>query len=163
MIDKSGCMRILFVCKGNICRSPMAEFIFKDIAKKNNMDSKFLISSVATTSEQLGNDIEIRTKMVLDEYGVAYESRRAKKITHLDYMKFDYIIAMDKYIVDDVVKIVKNDYAKKIYKLLDFTDEPSDIVDPYYTNDFETTYRDIYKGCCALFNYLVEQRLVALC
>lgn len=141
---------ILFVCHGNICRSPMAEFIMKDICQKNNFDNCY-IESAATSREAIGMNIHYSTREILNKYNIPYKRRQARQMTISDYDKFDYIIVMDSLNIRNISRIVPIDRENKIHKLLDFSSNPRDIADPWYTDDFETTYKEILEGCIGLF------------
>ena len=147
-------IRILFVCHGNICRSPMAEFVLKDIVHEKNMSDQFFIRSAATSREELGSDIHSGTKRILRQMGIAYEKRKAVQLKHSDYAKYDWIIGMDHYNIANIMRIVGEDRDGKVHLLLDFTGLGCDVADPWYTGDFEQAYSDIKKGCDALFKYL---------
>ena len=149
-------IKILFICHGNICRSPMAEFVMKDIVKKAAKEVEYEISSCATTNDEIGNDIYPNAKKVLDEHNIPYEKRRARRFVKADYDEYDYIIVMDDENLYDLRYIVKDD-KKKIYKLMNFLGESRDVFDPWYTRNFDVAYKDIYKGCCALFKYLEKE------
>ena len=142
-------IRICFVCLGNICRSPMAEFIMKDLVKKEGLDKEFLIVSRGTCDDEIGNDIHPGTKSMLDKNNIPYERHYAKRLLKSDYDKYDYFIGMDNYNVLAMKRLFGTD--KKIYKLLDFTKDKKEIVDPWYTNNFLLTYDNIYGGCNCLF------------
>lgn len=146
--------KILFVCLGNICRSPMAEIVFKKMVKEKGLESEFFIDSAATTSEEVGNGIHYGTVNKLREEGIEFENHRARQITKADYEKFDYIIGMEERNVVDILRIVGEDREQKIYRLLDFTDKPRDIADPWYTHNFDKTYQDIVEGCQALEKHI---------
>ena len=143
-------IKILFVCLGNICRSPMAEFVFKDMIQKMGIDSEFYVESAATSSEEVGHGVHYGTIDKLKKEGIKIYDRKAKQIKKSDYDKFDYIIGMEKRNIDGILRIVGSDSENKIYRLLDFSDTPRDIADPWYTGNFNVTYDDIVEGCQAL-------------
>ena len=132
--------KILFVCLGNICRSPMAEFVFKDIVKKEGKEKKFYIESAATSTEEIGSDMHYGTKEILDRYHIPYKKHTARQLKKEDYDKFDYIIGMDSGNIGGILRIVGEDNQNKVYKLLDFANETRDIADPWYTGNFKKTY-----------------------
>ena len=144
--------KILFVCLGNICRSPMAEYVFKDIVKKEGKEKSFYIESAATSTEEIGSDMHYGTKEILDRYHIPYKKHTARQLKKEDYDKFDYIIGMDSGNIRGILRIVGEDNQNKVYKLLDFANETRDIADPWYTGNFKKTYDDILKGCMALYN-----------
>ena len=150
-------IKILFVCLGNICRSPMAEFVFKDLVKRSHLEDKFLIQSAATSNEEAGNPVHIGTKNKLAQYNISTENKTSVPVIKSDYDKYDYIIAMETRNITNILKIVKNDPLNKIYRLLDFTDEPRDIADPWYTHNFDKTYDDIFEGCLSLLKHIKEK------
>ncbi len=145
--------RILFVCHGNICRSPMAEFIMKDIVKGRN---DFLICSCATSTEEIGHDIYPPAKRVLRDHGIAFEPRMARQMTSDDYVKYDHIIAMDRNNIRNMSRFVKDDPEKKVSLLMDEVGRHVDVADPWYTGDFERTFDDISEACNALFLRLID-------
>lgn len=148
---------ILFVCYGNICRSPMAEMIFKDIIYKNSKRYMFSCVSRATSMEELGNDIYPQAKDKLKEKGITCENHRATLLKKEDYKLYDLIIVMENRNKDDVLRIVGDDINNKVHLLLEYTDNLREIDDPWYTGDFDTTYDLIYQGCVGLYNYLVNK------
>lgn len=145
-------IKILFVCLGNICRSPMAEFVFKDMVKKNGLENKFYIDSAATSYEEIGNGTHYGTIDKLEQKGIPYTNHKARRITKNDYKKFDYIIGMENKNIRDIIGIVGQDVDNKVYRLLEFSSNPRDIADPWYTGNFEITYNDIIEGCNCFLN-----------
>ena len=150
-------VKVLFVCLGNICRSPMAEYVFKDKIKKEGIE-KFYIDSAATSSEEIGNSIHYGTRNKLKEMNIDYGNHLARQITKQDYEKFDYIIGMEDRNIKDIKRIVGEDTENKIYKLLDFSKNPRDIADPWYTGNFDKTYDDIVEGLEAFLYYLKNEK-----
>ena len=148
---------ILFVCYGNICRSPMAEMIFKDLIYKNNKRYMFSCASRATSMEELGNDIYPQAKRKLLSMGISCERHEAKQINRDDYDKYDYIIVMEERNKRDVLNIVGIDSRDKVHLLLEYTDDLKDIDDPWYTGDFDTAFDEICRGCIGLYNYLLNK------
>lgn len=151
-------IRVLFVCHGNICRSPMAEFLFKDYVKKRNKEDMFYISSAATSSEEIGNKVHYGTKKILDSLGIDCSNKFARKIESSDYNNYDFIIGMDNYNIINLKRFFNKD--EKIYSLLSFAGLNRDISDPWYTNDFNKTYQDIRLGIDAFYNYLINNNLL---
>ena len=149
--------RIMFVCHGNICRSPMAEFIMKDLTKN---DSNFHIASSATSREEIGNSIYSPAKKILNMHHITYTNHYARQLEASDYDKYDYIILFFYIIIMDtnneynIKRIIKSDPEHKIRKLLSFIGSDTDVSDPWYTNEFEKCFQDIYKGCVGLLDYL---------
>lgn len=148
---------ILFVCYGNICRSPMAEMIFKDLIYKNSKRYKFSCASRATSMEELGNDIYPAAKEILLQKGVNVERHKASQLVKSDYEKYDYFIVMEERNKKDVLKIIGEDPKNKIHLLMEYTATPKDIADPWYTGDFVTAFKEIYAGCTALYNFLLKK------
>lgn len=145
-------IKILFICHGNICRSPMAEFVLKDMVRKRGMEEQFVISSAATSREEIGNDVHPGTKRKLKEVGVLVSKRRAVQATWEDYKNYDYLICMDQANIRNLQRICKEDSEHKICRLLDYTSQPRDIADPWYTGNFDDTYEDIVEGCEAFLS-----------
>ena len=148
--------KILFVCHGNICRSPMAEFVMKKIVKDASKDSEFYIESAATSSEELGNDVHYGTKEKLTQMNVPFSKRRARKITPADYDYFDLLIGMDVENLYYMENAWNKDPNDKVKLLLTYAGKDRDIADPWYSHNFDKTYDDILEGCTALFNSIVK-------
>ena len=144
--------RILFVCYGNICRSPMAEFIMKDLVAKKGESANFYIESAATSTEELGNGVHWGTRGILDRLNIDYSKKRARQITKADYANFDYIVGMDAMNKRDMLRAFGGDPEGKISLLLDWTHTPRDVADPWYTHNFEITYADVVNGTNGLSN-----------
>ncbi len=151
-------IKILFVCHGNICRSPMAEFILKDMVQKMNMEKEFYIASAATSTEEIGNDIHYGTRRKLKEMGIPFSPRAAVQIKDSDYDKYDYIIGMDSANIYNIRRIMGNDPEKKIYRLLEFAGINRDIADPWYTGNFDETYEDVVLGCRSLLDMIINKK-----
>lgn len=149
-------IKILFVCHGNICRSPMAEFVMKDLVARQGLSEKFQIASSATSTEEIGHDIHRGTKRKLTEMGIPFEKRYAAQLKKSDYEYYDFIVVMDEHNLINICRIIYNDPKHKIFKLLDFTEQGGDIADPWYTGNFDKTFDDIKKGCEAFFNYILK-------
>lgn len=140
--------KILMICHGNICRSPMAEFVLKDLLSKQGLSDQFEIASAATSREELGNDIHRGTKAKLSEMHIPHQSREARQVTRTDYDYYDYLICMDHHNLHNLDRITGKDRFNKVSLLLDHTDRVGqDIADPWYTGNFDTTYNDILDGC----------------
>ncbi len=148
--------RIMFVCHGNICRSPMAEFVFRDLVNRNGLSEIFEIASSATSTEEIGNPVHPGTRNKLLEYGITTGHKRAVQLKKTDYSYYDYIIGMDQRNITNIHRILGNDIDKKVFRLLDITKKPRDIADPWYTGDFGQTYEDVYEGCLTLLAYLLK-------
>ena len=147
-------IKILFVCHGNICRSPMAEFVMKDLVNKKGMADQFEIASAATSTEEIGNPVYPPAKRKLKEHGISCEGKTARQMTKADYTYYDYIIAMDRFNLRNMTRIVGNDPDNKVSLLMDFTNHTGDVADPWYTGDFDATWNDVYEGCVGILNRL---------
>ena len=146
--------RILFVCHGNICRSPMAEFVMKDLAQKRGLSDCFKIASAATSSEELGNPVHHGTHRKLKQVGIDCSGKYARKLTKRDYDDYDLLIGMDEANVRNMKRLFANDPDAKVFKLLEFAGTYRDIADPWYTGNFDETYEDVCDGCVGLLSYL---------
>ena len=149
--------KILFVCLGNICRSPMAEFMFKDMIKKAGEEDLYYIESAGTSNEEDGNPIHYGAREKLAEVGIFPSGKSARQIRKDDYSKFDYIIVMEDRNIRNVKRIVGEDINQKIYRLLDFSNKPRDIADPWYTGNFNETYLDLKEGLECFYKYLKKE------
>ena len=147
--------RILFVCHGNICRSPMAEFVMKELVKKNGLSSRFHIESAATSSEELGSPVYPPVRKLLAERGISTEGKTARQITVKDYSSFDYIVGMDRNNLRNMLRCFGGDPEGKISLLMDHTGDDRDVADPWYTRDFRATEQDVDRGCAALLEKLI--------
>ena len=144
-------MRVLFVCLGNICRSPMAEFVLKALVKARGLEGQYYVESAAVSSEEIGNPIYPPAKRCLTQHGVQFDSsKRARQITRADYDRFDRIVCMDASNLRLIRRIIPDDPMGKIHLLMSYTGEGRDVADPWYTGDFETAFQDILEGCEAM-------------
>ena len=147
-------IKVLFICHGNICRSPMAEFVMKDLVKKAGLEKEFFIASAATSTEEIGNPVYPPARRRLAQAGISCDGKYAVQLTKKDYEKYDYIIGMEQVNIINIMRIVGDDPQKKVYRLLDFTGQPGDIADPWYSGDFDTTYEQVLAGCEGLLKEL---------
>ena len=150
-------LSIMFVCHGNICRSPMAEFVMKDIVRKTGLESEILVESAATSTEEIGNDIHRGTRQKLTKENIPFTQRSARQITSDDYQKFDYLIGMDDENIFNMRRRWNNDPENKIFLLLEFARKTREITDPWYTGNFENTYSDIVEGCNGLMKDILKR------
>lgn len=146
--------RILFVCHGNICRSPMAEFVMKDIVEKAGLQNEFHIESAATSTEEIGNSVYPPARRKLAEHGISCEGKTARQMQRADYDRYDLLIGMDEWNIRNMNAICGGDPEEKIHKLLDYTDRKGGVADPWYTGDFDATWRDVTEGCQRLLDTL---------
>ena len=153
-------IKILFICHGNICRSPMAEFIMKYLVEERGLSIEFHIASAATSTEEIGSRVHHGTAAILDRLGIDYSGKRARQMTKKDYQDYDMLIGMDEWNMRNMHRIAGGDPEGKLHLLLDFTDRPGDVADPWYTRNFEVTYRDIMDGCEGLLRYLEENGMI---
>ncbi len=145
--------KILFVCLGNICRSPMAEFIMKDLVSKAGRSEEFYIASAATSREEIGNPVYPPTRKKLAEHGIRCDGKTARQLCRKDGEEFDLIIGMDRSNLSNMRRICP-DYPEKLHLLMDYTARPGDVADPWYTGDFEATWQDVEEGCRCLLKTL---------
>ena len=150
-------IKVLFVCHGNICRSPMAEFVFQDMVKQRGKEKEFLIESAATSTEEIGNRVYPPARRKLAEHGISCEGKTARQMRASDYRRFDLLIGMDRPNLRNMQRICGGDPDGKIHLLLDYTDRPGDVADPWYTGDFDATWRDVEEGCRGLLNTILSQ------
>ncbi len=152
-------IKILFVCHGNICRSPMAEFVFKDMIQQQNLTDQFYVASAATSAEEIwngvGNPVYLPAKAELAKHGLSCGDKHAVLLKSEDYDKYDYLIGMDSANIRNMERILGGDPKGKIYKLLSFAGSERDVADPWYTGKFDVTYRDIEAGCKGLLTFLL--------
>ena len=150
--------RILFVCHGNICRSPMAEFVMKDLVAKEGLADEFYIESAATSTEEIGNEVYPPAKRKLAEHGISCKGKTARQMTRRDYDSFDLLIGMDEWNIRNMRRICGGDLEGKIYMLMDFTDRRGDVDDPWYTGNFEATWQDVLLGCKGVLEWVKNNR-----
>lgn len=146
-----------FVCHGNICRSPMAEFVMKDLVKKAGLESQFHIESAATSREEIGNPVYPPARRKLAEHGISCEGHAARQLTKQDHEDYDLLIGMDQANLRNMYRICGGNFFDKISLLMDHTDHPGDVADPWYTGDFEATWRDVLAGCRGLLKELTKE------
>ena len=149
---------ILFICHGNICRSPMAEFVMKDLIQKAGLASQFHIESAATSREEIGNPVYPPARRKLAEHGISCNGHAARQLTNRDYDEYDLLIGMDQANLRDMYRICGGDYAEKMSLLMDHTVRPGNVADPWYTEDFEATWQDVLDGCQGLLRELTAGR-----
>lgn len=147
-------IKVMFVCHGNICRSPMAEFIMKKIVAEKRIENEYYIRSSATSTEEIGKSVYPPAKAELLKHGISCNGKTAVQLKKSDYENYDYFIGMDSANIRNMNRIFGNDKEEKIYKLLNFANNGGDVADPWYTGNFSTTYNDILQGCNALLEYL---------
>ena len=147
-------IRILFVCHGNICRSPMAEFVMKSLMQEAGLEDNFLIESAATSAEEIGNPVYPPARRKLAEHGIGCQGKTARQMTRADYARYDLLVGMDSRNIRNMLRICGGDPEGKISMLMDYTRRPGDVADPWYTGDFDTTWRDVQEGCRGLLAHL---------
>jgi len=149
--------RVLFICHGNICRSTMAQFVFQHIVNERGLSDRFYIDSMATSTEELGNPPHRGTVRKMHEVGIRVIPHEARQVSWRDYDKFDYIIGMDTWNIRNLNRMLKGDPDGKVHKFLTFAGSERDIADPWYTGDFDATYRDVCEGCEGFLTYLRDR------
>ena len=150
-------IKILFVCHGNICRSPMAEFVMKEMVKNSGLQERIYIESAATSTEELGNPVYPPARKIMAQHGIDCKNKTARQITRADYDNFDYIVAMDEYNIRNMRRFFGNDPENKVSLLLSWANENREVADPWYTGDFEATWQDVSRGCAALLRTLSKE------
>ena len=149
-------IKILFVCHGNICRSPMAEFVMKDMVKKAGLADRFEIASAATSTEEIGNGVYPPARRKLAQHGLRCDGKRARQMTRADYQNYDLLIGMDNWNIRNMMRICGGDRQGKIRMLMDYTGRSRSVADPWYTGDFDETWDDVNEGCRALLEHLTR-------
>ena len=149
--------KILFVCLGNICRSPMAEFVMKDLVKQMRLEGEFEIASAATSTEEIGNPVYPPARRMLAAHGIDCNGKTARQMTKADYAYYDLLVGMDRSNFRNMQRICGGDPEGKIHLLLDFTERGGEVADPWYTGNFDATWRDAQDGCRGLLRYLTEK------
>ncbi len=151
-------IKVLFICHGNICRSPMAEFVFKDMVKKEGLSEFFHIESAATSNEEIGNPVHYGTREKLKPLGISVAGKTARRMTKKDYETYDYLLAMDKNNIRNINRIIDRDDEGKVHLLLEYAGSTRDIADPWYTGNFDVTYDVIVEGCSAFLNHIKQTK-----
>ncbi len=150
-------INVLFICHGNICRSPMAEYLFRDLVQKRGLSDCFHIASAATSREEIGNGVYPPAKQKLASAGISCTMHHARQVTTADYDTYDYLLVAERYNIPNLLRQIKDDPDHKVHRLLDFSDHPRDIADPWYTGDFDVTYDDIMEGLEAFLEHLKKE------
>ena len=148
--------KILFVCHGNICRSPMAEFVMKDLVEKAGLADEFTIASAATSTEEIGNPVYPPVRQLLTRHGISCAGKTARQLQRGDYAAWDLFVGMDMANLRNMTRLFDGDPDGKVHALLDYTHRPGEVADPWYTGDFESTWRDVVEGCTGLLQSLTH-------
>lgn len=151
-------IKVLFVCHGNICRSPMAEFVMKDMVKKAGLEREFHIESAATSTEEIGNPVYPPARRKLAEHGIDCSGKTARRLQRRDYEQYDLLIGMDQNNLRNMYRSCGGDAAGKMHLLMDFTDHRGEVADPWYTGNFDATWLDVEEGCQGLLHHLIKER-----
>ena len=149
--------KIMFVCLGNICRSPMAEFVMKELVEKEGVAHLFEIASAATCSDELGNPVYPPVRKLLSERGISTDGKTAVRLQKSDYEEYDYFVGMDSNNRRSMLRLFDNDPLGKVSLLMDYTEHPRDVADPWYTRDFKATERDVDEGCAKLLSHILNK------
>lgn len=150
-------MKLLFVCHGNICRSPMAEFVFRELVREKGLEDRISAASAATSTDAIGSPVHHGTRQKLAQYGISVEGKRAVQLKKSDYESYDFIIGMDRMNMHNMQRLFGGDPERKLSLLLDFAGrEGEEIADPWYTGNFDETYDDVLEGCTALLERLAD-------
>lgn len=149
-------IRVLFICHGNICRSPMAEYVMKDLVQKAGLEDEFEIASAATSTEEIGNPVYPPARNKLAQHGISCQGHAARQLKRADYGRWDLLIGMDQANLRNMNRICGGDPEGKIHLLMDYTARPGEVADPWYTGDFETTWQDVLLGCSQLLQQLTH-------
>ena len=150
-------IKILFICHGNICRSPMAEFVMRDMVRKAGLENAFYIASAATSTEEIGNPVHWGTREKLKSVGISTAGKTAVQMKKRDYADYDLLIGMDQNNLRNMNRICGGDPEHKLHMLMDYTDRPGEVADPWYTGDFERTWQDVLAGCQGLLAQLKDR------
>ena len=150
-------VKILFICHGNICRSPMAEFVMKDLLKKRGLDAAFEIASAATSAEEIGCPVYPPARRKLAEHGIGCAGHSARQLRRQDYAYWDYLVGMDGANIRNMKRICGGDPEGKLSLLLDYTGQSADVADPWYTGDFDATWNDVLAGCKGLLDHILKK------
>ena len=148
-------IKILFICHGNICRSPMAEFVMKDLVKKQGLEDQFHIESAATSREEIGNSVYPPAKRMLAKHGISCEGKRARQVTKADLEHYDYLVLMDRNNMSNMIRMFGVENMNKVSMLLD-----RDVADPWYTGNFDKTMQDVQVGCTKLLNQILDTHFI---
>ena len=148
--------KILFVCHGNICRSPMAEFVMKDLVEKVGLADEFTIASAATSTEEIGNPVYPPVRQLLARHGISCAGKTARQLQRGDYAAWDLFVGMDAANLRNMTRLFGGDPEGKVHALLDYTHRPGEVADPWYTGDFESTWRDVVEGCTGLLQSMTH-------
>ncbi len=147
-------IKILFICHGNICRSPMAEFIMKDLVRRLGLDGRFMVASAATSAEEIGNPVYPPARRELASHGISCKGKTARQVTRRDYEEYDHLVVMEQYNLRNLRRIIAEDPDGKIALLMQFAGRNEDIEDPWYSGNFSKVYAQIEEGCRAMLEQL---------